>query len=177
MELLPFIVIGTAIFTAGLAVIVAFMLMKLFSPSSYHRVAALVTEMAAEQARMAMSRLAVEELIHESENGVRLLTEQVISLNGIPVYKPNGLSLRSERGNLVTIELYELLYAHFNTEELANLAFELGIDFENVGGRTRAAQTREFVLMAARLSKITDLVKLAKRHRPDGRWPIITDSH
>jgi tetratricopeptide (TPR) repeat protein len=68
-------------------------------------------------------------------------------------------------------ELYRLIAEHFNVVELENLAHELGLDLDELGGQGRRAKTRELVGWAERRKRRWELLELLRKERPHADWP------
>jgi len=66
--------------------------------------------------------------------------------------------------NLITLRT--ALDDGYNDNELRDLCFELGIDYEDLGGDNQSAKARELVLFAKRRNRTADLVRLIMRDRP-----------
>jgi hypothetical protein len=62
--------------------------------------------------------------------------------------------------------LRTLITEHFDLEELRDLCFNLGIDFDDLRGEGKTAKARELVLYAQRRDRLNDLVIELKRLRP-----------
>ncbi|HEX6385059.1 MAG TPA: hypothetical protein VF177_10345 [Anaerolineae bacterium] len=62
------------------------------------------------------------------------------------------------------------LNQHFNLDELRELAFDLGIDYENVEGTSKRAKIRELVLYFNRQHMLDELIKTVKERRPWAPW-------
>ena len=69
-------------------------------------------------------------------------------------------------------QLRQLLTKHFSLEELRTLSFDLGIDFDEIGGETKSAKVREFIRYAERQGRLDDLLAEAAAARPALPWPI-----
>lgn len=63
-----------------------------------------------------------------------------------------------------------ILVESFNVEELQTLCFEMGIDYENLGGQGKAGKARELVSYVARHGLITELISAGEQLRPDINW-------
>lgn len=63
--------------------------------------------------------------------------------------------------------LRNMLSTGFNLDELKSLCFELGIDYENLGGQGKSGKTRELVGYMDRRGRIEDLARAAARMRPE----------
>lgn len=55
---------------------------------------------------------------------------------------------------------------HFNESELRNLCFDLGVDFESLGGQGKADKARELVAFFERRGLIAILVRTCRQQRP-----------
>jgi hypothetical protein len=74
--------------------------------------------------------------------------------------------------------LRNILVERFNVEELQTLCFEIGIDYENLGGQGKAGKARELVSYVDRHGLITELINAGERLRPDINWaelPVFPD--
>jgi hypothetical protein len=67
--------------------------------------------------------------------------------------------------------LCELLDRHFNEEEVRSLCLELGVAYDNLGGRGKAANIRELVQNLHRQQRLPALVDVARQQRPLVAWP------
>ena len=70
----------------------------------------------------------------------------------------------------VRTQLRELLSQRFNEEELRTLCFDLGIDYDDLGGGSKAGKARELVDYLKRRGRLADLVNAGKERRPDIPW-------
>ncbi len=68
------------------------------------------------------------------------------------------------------VALRERLVAHFSMGELQTLAFDLGMDFEELGGEGKTAKARELVSYARRHGHLEALLRLAAAQRPHVAW-------
>ncbi|KAA3654905.1 MAG: hypothetical protein DWQ04_33950 [Chloroflexi bacterium] len=69
----------------------------------------------------------------------------------------------------MTIHLTDLcnfIIEYYSLNELHTLCFEIGIEFENLGGRTRKAKARELVLYMGREGRLDDLLEALQVTRP-----------
>jgi hypothetical protein len=69
--------------------------------------------------------------------------------------------------------LHGILLASFNREELRQLCFKLGIDFDDLEGTTRTAKARELLLYFWRQGRLPDLAAAVKNERPQVDWPPV----
>jgi formylglycine-generating enzyme required for sulfatase activity len=70
------------------------------------------------------------------------------------------------------VRLREILVARFNNDELRTLCFDLGIDYDNLGGEGKAGKARELVAFLERRGGTADLIALGQRLRPDADWGV-----
>jgi internalin A len=66
--------------------------------------------------------------------------------------------------------LLQLLVERLNDDELRTLCFELRVDYENLGGRSKTGKARELIDYLDRRHSIPDLIEVGKRLRPDIPW-------
>lgn len=66
--------------------------------------------------------------------------------------------------------LREILTLRFDAEELHSLCFDLGVDYDNLRGEGKAAKARELVAYMNRRNRLSDLVEVSQRLRPDISW-------
>ncbi len=67
-------------------------------------------------------------------------------------------------------ELRRLLGLCFSLEEIKTLAFDLGIEFEDLEGDTKTSKIRSLILSMERQHKSETLIAAAARERPDIVW-------
>ncbi len=72
-----------------------------------------------------------------------------------------------------SIRLRALLDAHFNEEELRTLCFEMGVEYESLGGRGKSANARELVTFLGRRQRLDEMIEAGKRLRPDVAWESV----
>ena len=144
------------------------------------------TEIYQEVGRMAAQ---VEELtlrvveLELDRSGYRLwnaqLRGQIIELGHKPVPPPPWLVATATVGaepaaaGSVLVKVYHRVSDHFSLEEMGDLAFQSGIDGEAFGGDTKSARAQALVEHAARHGKLAELVRVARRLRPDAGWPVV----
>lgn len=63
-------------------------------------------------------------------------------------------------------KLREILQAHYSYSELLQLSFDLGIDFDALGGEDKSSKARELIIFAERRGLLDLLVKEIRRTRP-----------
>lgn len=72
-------------------------------------------------------------------------------------------------------ELHQQFDLFFSREEIKSLAFEAGVDHENLKAQTRNEYIRELLLVMSRNGRLSDMIKIAQNSRPNVRWPNIPD--
>jgi cellulose synthase operon protein C len=81
--------------------------------------------------------------------------------------QPASKSPASTQGSDLDVrELYGRLNKEFNLEELRELCFILGIEFDNISGSTKAAKARELVSYMQRRGLLDELAKAIQQLRP-----------
>jgi tetratricopeptide (TPR) repeat protein len=66
--------------------------------------------------------------------------------------------------------LRQILTDRFDEEELRTLCFDLGVDYDNLPGRGKAAKARELAAYFERRKQIPECVEVGKQLRPDILW-------
>ena len=64
----------------------------------------------------------------------------------------------------------------FELEELRTLCFDLGVDFESLGGEGKEAKARELVAFLDRNDRLLDLVETCASQRPGAAWQSILET-
>ena len=72
---------------------------------------------------------------------------------------------RAERERLATLR--QILDQRFGEDELRDLVFDLGLDYDNLPGDGKSGKARELVAYCDRHSLIDELVATLQRNRPD----------
>ena len=80
-----------------------------------------------------------------------------------------------QNGQNVMSSLRQLCSQYFDDNELRDLCFDLRIEYENLSGDNKLAKVRELLLYVTRHHKLTNLIELFKKLRPDLQWPDIHD--
>ncbi len=75
----------------------------------------------------------------------------------------------------VSQQLRDLLLEGFNREDLRDLCFELGIDYDDLPAEGRSAKARELVAYMNRHGRTAELVALCRAKRPHLDWPEISE--
>lgn len=66
--------------------------------------------------------------------------------------------------------LLDAILRQFNNDELKLLCFDLGLDYENLGGDTKAIKCLELILYAERRGKLENLLVICEKVRPGVNW-------
>ena len=72
---------------------------------------------------------------------------------------------------IFTIRLRQILNDYFNESELQNLAFDLGVDYENLPGKAKSDKARELIAFLDRRGRLAELVQRCHQLRPNAPWP------
>jgi hypothetical protein len=112
---------------------------------------------------LGLIRFVRERLIQNSEESV---ARHFDNLNAtINSFTEEGAG--SSRGLATLRQKIEL---HFNLDELKGIAFDLGVEFENLAGETLRAKSRELVNFCQRRNILPDLVELCAGLRARVEW-------
>lgn len=68
------------------------------------------------------------------------------------------------------VSLHQLLFKHFNLDEIRMLCFTLNIDYESVGGSEKSSFLKELLLILARKNRLPELITLLEKERPNVAW-------
>jgi hypothetical protein len=79
-------------------------------------------------------------------------------------------SLAAEPQSPPVRPLRQLLTDYFNETELRNLCFDLDVEYEDLSGPTKADKARELVALLKRCDRISELIKLCSKLRPNVPW-------
>jgi hypothetical protein len=63
-------------------------------------------------------------------------------------------------------QLRDFITRNFNDSELRDLCFDLGIEYENLGGDNKSAKARELVAYCQRHTRLAELEATCRRLRP-----------
>jgi hypothetical protein len=72
-------------------------------------------------------------------------------------------------------ELHRNIADHFNMSELQSLCFDLGIDYENLGGANKIDKIRELITYLQRRGNLEELVVYCTQLRPNVGWRELAD--
>ncbi|HEX6385577.1 MAG TPA: effector-associated domain EAD1-containing protein [Anaerolineae bacterium] len=73
-------------------------------------------------------------------------------------------------------QLRNILAEHFDEEDLRTLCFDLGVRYDDLGGRSNASNARELVDFMERNGRLAELVTEGRKQRPKAPWPAIDES-
>jgi hypothetical protein len=69
-------------------------------------------------------------------------------------------------------QLQQLLYQMFNTDELEELGFSLGVQADDIKGETLGVKAQELVLYCERRGIVDKLLGRCRELRPGATWPL-----
>ncbi len=72
------------------------------------------------------------------------------------------------------VQLSDQITEYFNGEELADLCYRLGVQYENLPGGTVAAKARELTEHCRRRGRVDDLITTCRERRPHVLWAFPT---
>lgn len=73
-----------------------------------------------------------------------------------------------DHANLV--QLFQKVDQHFNDSELADLAFQLNVDYQDLGGSGKRDRARELITYVQRRVRLPELINLVTALRPKVKW-------
>lgn len=84
-----------------------------------------------------------------------------------------------EKGKETAVILSQLrrsLTQHFSKSELRHLAFDLGVEYEELPGSTRSDKALALIGYLQRYGRFSDLIKQCRQLRPNIDWPDIIET-
>ena len=66
-----------------------------------------------------------------------------------------------------TSKLRQILVDYFSESELHNLAFDLGVDYENLPGKSKGDKGRELITFLDHRGRLAELIRMIRQVRPD----------
>ncbi len=66
--------------------------------------------------------------------------------------------------------LVDQISRYFNLEEMRDLCFRLGIEYDDLPGEGKSAQVRELVMRVQRNGRLSELLPLLQQLRPHVQW-------
>lgn len=79
-----------------------------------------------------------------------------------------------EETAVILSKLRQLLTHQFNKSELHHLAFDLGVEYEELAGSTRSDKAVSLIEYLQRNGRLTDLITQCRQLRPRTTWPEVT---
>ena len=76
-------------------------------------------------------------------------------------------------GDALLVELRDIFNDRFDSEGLESLALMLGVDYENLPGRTRKMKAQNLALHLWRHDAVSDLAVIGPAERDDIEWVVI----
>jgi len=67
-------------------------------------------------------------------------------------------------------DLRKLIASSFSDEEIRSLCFDLGIDYEDVGGTTKSSKARELISLLIREGRLDEMLSECVKQRPNLGW-------
>jgi hypothetical protein len=67
-------------------------------------------------------------------------------------------------------ELRQTINRLFNEQDLRTLCFDVGVDYDDIGGETKESKVRELILHQYRRGLLRNLIMKCAEHREDVRW-------
>jgi len=121
----------------------------------------------------AAERGKLQRQVDELEHGVVVLIAQIRRAGLTPEWSPAPARSEPPAGSQAAetdmlVDLWQRIQAHFNADEMKDLAFELQL--RNCAGDTPGASARELVMCAKRHHKLDRLREICRRERPDGEF-------
>jgi hypothetical protein len=80
------------------------------------------------------------------------------------------------QGNYTPAELRKILVSKFNEDELRDLAYDLGVDYETLPFREKSGMARELLRYLERVGRMPDLQGILRRIRPNAFQQVIGGS-
>jgi hypothetical protein len=106
------------------------------------------------------------------------LRGQVVELGGTPIPPPPWLVVTGPAAadggtDNPLVAIYHRIGDHFSVEEIDNLARDIGLDAEELGGESKSARARHLVESAYRSHLLPDLLRVAQQRRATADWPSL----
>jgi nucleoside phosphorylase len=87
-----------------------------------------------------------------------------------PLAQDQPIDEGATMSNVNPTTLLDMIDKYFNISELQTICFDLGIDYENLGGQSKIDKARELILYADRYGRTADLITHLKQARPFVDW-------
>ncbi len=115
----------------------------------------------------------LRQVVGEFRRGLAVLTDQLKAANIPPAWSPPAAAARNpstggsgDRG-IDTTSLRHVLVGRFSRDEIDELAFQMGIEADELSGTTKATRTRSLVEYLKDRGRLKELVQLVRAQRPD----------
>lgn len=89
---------------------------------------------------------------------------------------PQPASENKNRKIISTRQLREKLIYYFSISEIKDIAFDLGVDYENLAGATKNDIVRELINLLQRQGRLTELMEIVLKLRPHASWTEVWES-
>ena len=109
------------------------------------------------------ARATDQEEIRELRDGISQLVEQIRRANMTPIWTPEQVKRRPRS---TSSTLARRISAGFTVEEMAGLAFEIGLSGDDLRGDTREERARALVTYMENRGRLSDLRRLVDEQRP-----------
>lgn len=77
---------------------------------------------------------------------------------------------------MTTMNLHELIRSSFNEEEVKDLCYELGVDYEDLPALGKAGKVRELIVYCQKNGRISPLLTACQTARPHVEWPNLAQA-
>ncbi len=78
-----------------------------------------------------------------------------------------------EKGATCLEVLHGILKEHYDEEEIRTLCFYLSVDYDDLPGKGKTSKARELLAHLKRRRRLSELVELGRRKRPDIPWELV----
>ena len=83
--------------------------------------------------------------------------------------------LHVKEAESMRVKLLEILKTRFDAEGLREIAFRLGIDYDDLRGESKTAKAVSLIEYLVHRERLPELVRVGRELRPDIRWPDVAD--
>lgn len=86
---------------------------------------------------------------------------------------PQGSGRQAAGGRMrLRQQLHAQMHVHLDINDLHNLCFDLGVDFDDLGGGGKDGRIRELILLAVQRGMMDELLGRLAEIRPKVIWPV-----
>ena len=71
--------------------------------------------------------------------------------------------------------MLDLLIKHFNEAEMIDIAYRLGVNYEDLPGQERKSKILQLLVLCERNARLQELVVMAAKQRPRVDWPVLSN--